>query len=77
MRLQHKELHYLDHLITGDCLKPDPEKVAAIMKMQKPTDIKSMQWFIGFVNYLAKFLPNLSTICEQLRKLPCKDAYWT
>ena len=36
-----------------------------------------MQQFIGFVNYLAKFLPNLSTICEPLLKLPCKDATWT
>ena len=66
MRLRHEKVRYLGHLISGDGLKPDPEKVAAIMKMQKPTDIKSMQWFIGFVNYLAKFLPNSSIICEPL-----------
>ena len=36
-----------------------------------------MHWFIGFVNYLAKFLPNLSTICQPLRKLSCKGASWT
>ena len=57
----------MGHLIPGDGLKPDPEKVAGIMKIQKPTDIKSMQWFIGFVNYFTKFLPNLSTICEPLQ----------
>ena len=67
MRLRHEEVRYLGHLISGDGLKPDPEKVADIMKMQKPTDIKSTQRFFGFVNYLAKFLPNLSTICEPLR----------
>ena len=43
MRLRHDEVRYLGHLILGDGLKADPEKVAAIMKMQKPTDIKSMQ----------------------------------
>ena len=40
IRLQHEEVHYLGHLISGDGLKPDPETVAAIMKMQKATDIK-------------------------------------
>ena len=63
--LQHKEVCYLGYLISGNGLiKPDPEKVAAIMKMQKSTDIKSMQKFIGFVNYFA-------TICEPLHKLSC------
>ena len=51
MRLRHDEVRYLGHLILGDGLKADPEKVATIMKMQKPTDIKSMRLFIGFVNY--------------------------
>ena len=36
-----------------------------------------MQWFVVFVNYLANFLPNLSIICEPLRKLTCKGASWT
>ena len=45
--------------------------------MQKPTEIKSRQRFIGFVNFLAKFIPSLSTICEPLLKLSCKDAFWT
>ena len=69
MRLRHEDVRYLGLLIPIDGLKPDQEKVAATLKMQKPTDIKSMQRFIGFVNYLAKFLPNLSTICEPLRLL--------
>ena len=40
MHLRHEEVRYLGYSISGDGLKPDPEKVAAIMKMQKPTDIK-------------------------------------
>ena len=57
MRLWHEEVRYLGHLISGDGLKQDPEKVAEIMKMQKPTDKKSIQRFTGFVNYLAKIPP--------------------
>ena len=66
-QLRHDEVHYLGHLISGDDLKPHLERIAVMMKMQKPGDIKSRQQFIGFVNYLAKFLQNLSAICEPLR----------
>ena len=45
--------------------------------MQEPTDIKPMQRFNGFVNCVAKFLPNMSTICEPLRILTCKYESWT
>ena len=64
----------MGHIISGDVLKLDSEKLADIMKMQKPTDIKSRQRFIGLVDYLKKFLSNLSTICEALHNLSCKDA---
>ena len=69
MQLRYEKVRYLGHLISGDGLKPDTEKIA-IIKMQKPTAVKSIQ---RFVNYLAKFLPNLPTICEPLRKVKCTD----
>ena len=48
---QHEEVCYLGYLTSvNGLIKPDPEKVNAIMKMQKSTDIKSMQQFIRFVN---------------------------
>ena len=44
---QHEEVHYLGHWITGDGLRPDSEMVATIMKMQKASEVKSWQQFIG------------------------------
>ena len=35
-----------------------------------------MQRFLGLVNYLSKFLPRLSTVCEPLRLLTLKDTEW-
>lgn len=64
-------------LLTTEGLCPDPEKVAAVQHMQTPTDVKSLQRFLGFVNYLAKFLPHLSDVCEPLRRLTDKDVEWT
>lgn len=55
---------YVGHLLTADGLKPDPEKVKAIREMEKPSDVKGVQRLVGLVNYLTKFLENLSKLCE-------------
>ncbi|CAB4010814.1 Hypothetical predicted protein [Paramuricea clavata] len=57
-------------------LKPDPDKVRAILEMSKSTDVAAVRRLIGFVNYLQRFLPNLSGVCEPLRKLTHKDTAW-
>uniref|UniRef100_A0A8C7DZQ6 Gypsy retrotransposon integrase-like protein 1 n=1 Tax=Oncorhynchus kisutch TaxID=8019 RepID=A0A8C7DZQ6_ONCKI len=44
--------------------------------MPHPSDVKGVQRFVGFVTYLAKFLPRLSEVCEPLRRLMDKDTIW-
>lgn len=44
--------------------------------MPNPTDVKGVQRFIGFVNYMSKSLPGLGDKCEPLRKLTQKDVEW-
>ena len=44
--------------------------------MQKPKDQTAVQRYLGFVNYLSKFLPKLSSLCEPLRELTKKNADW-
>ena len=62
--------------MTAEGVKPDPEKIAAITKMEKPTDVKGVQRLLGMANYPTKFLENLSDICEPLRKLTHKENAW-
>ena len=38
--------------------------------------VKAVQRFLGFVNYLTKFVPHLADESEQLRRLTDKDAEW-
>ena len=66
----------MGHLLTQQGVKPDPSKVEAILKMDKPEDVKGVQRLVGVVNYLAKFLPNLADVCKPLRDLTCKDIEW-
>ena len=37
--------------------------------MPRPTDAKGVQTFLGCVNYLLQFIPNLSEVTEPLRQL--------
>ena len=70
------EVPFMGHLLTADGLITDPNKVHAIKDMPTPTDVKSLKRFLGMVNYVSKFLPNLSSVSEPLRRLEVKDAEW-
>ena len=76
LNLECKEISYLGHMITPQGLKPDPEKVKAVLNMPKPTDVKGVRRFCGFVNYLARFMPRLSEVIEPIQQLAKKDVDW-
>ena len=63
--------------INSEGLKPDPEKVKAVRWKPNPEDVADVRGFLEFANYLSKFLPSLSDLCEPLRKLTLKDAIWS
>ena len=79
VNLRKEEVPYVGHIITKDGIKPDPNKVQAVQNMPHPTSKNSLRRFLGFVTYLSKFLPNLSTATEPLRKLLKDDTLfeWT
>ena len=70
------ELHYVGHIISKDGLKIDPEKIRAIIDMPEPTDKAGVQRFLGMVQYVAKFIPNLSELSAPLRRLNESDVEW-
>ena len=69
MKFKLDQVTYMGHIFCKDGIKPDPEKVKAILEMPHPDNVTSVQRLIGMVTYLSKFLPQLSTICEPLRRL--------
>ena len=68
---------FMGHLLTSEGLKPDPEKISAILDMPTPDDVAAIRRFNGTINYLAKFLPHLSNIIKPLTALTRKDVPWT
>ena len=60
-QIRKAEVPYVGHLLTAEGLKPDPEKVEAVRNMPALSDKEGVKRFLGFVTYLSRFNPNLST----------------
>ena len=69
-------MSYVGHLLTANGVRADPEKVRAVIEMEQPKDISEVRRFLGFIQYLSKFLPSLSDESAPLRKLVEKDTAW-
>lgn len=70
-KLQYRvtEVKYLGFVFNKFGMKPDPEHVRAIMSLEVPSNKKELQRILGMVNYLRKFIPNMSEITAPLREL--------
>ena len=60
---------WLGHEIDETGIKPNEEKVKAILELKHPENQKQLKSFLGAIKYLAKFLPRLSERTERLRRL--------
>lgn len=69
------EVKYMGHVLSHG-LKIDPEKVRAVLSMPVPENKPDLQTFLGFVQYLGKFMPNMSAVSAPLRKLVEQDSEW-
>ena len=52
----------MGHIINKDGVKPDPLKVEAIVQMPQPTDMSELKRYLEMVNYLGRYLSNLSSV---------------
>ena len=71
------EIRFLGHIIGKDGIRPDPTKVKAISDLEKPTNVKELRRYLGMVNYLGRYIPHLSSICQPLNALLHNEAEWT
>jgi len=76
IRFKDPEVTYIGHRLSKNGIQSDPDKIKAIKNMPTPKNLKQLKTFLGMVNYLSKFLPNLSTVIEPLRCLDRKDVPW-
>jgi hypothetical protein len=77
-KLQYKQsqVKFLGLLFSENGLNPDPSKIRAISELKIPKNIKELQRFLGMVNFLNRFIPNLASKLNNLNILLRKDRDW-
>ena len=65
---------YLGHIVDEQGIHTDPDKIEAIVKIDSPTNVKSLRSFLGLTGYYRKFIPNYGIITRPLNKLLKKKA---
>ncbi|XP_028416269.1 uncharacterized protein K02A2.6-like [Dendronephthya gigantea] len=70
------EVTYFGHKLTAEGIRPDQTKIEAIINMPAPQDKAGVQRLLGMVNYLAKFIPEMSEITAPLRELLKINVPW-
>jgi hypothetical protein len=56
----------LGHIISKEGIKIDPNRVEGILKINTPRSKKEVQSFLGKVNFLRRFIPNLAEIIKHI-----------
>ncbi len=74
--LTRHTVRFLGHVISADGVKPDPEKTRAVQEMDAPKNVSELRSFLGMVNQLGRFLPNLAEKDKVLRDLLSKKNHW-
>ena len=68
---------FLGHVIDKHGISPDPKKTTAILEMRPPTFVTELRRFMGMINQMNKFSPNIVHISKPLRELLSSKTSWT
>ncbi|QRW23269.1 Retrotransposable element Tf2 protein [Rhizoctonia solani] len=68
---------YLGIVISPAGFSMDKKKIKAVTSWLQPKTVKQVQAFLGFVNYLCRFIPNFSSVAQPLHNLTKKETPWS
>ena len=68
-----KQIKFLGHIVSPEGIRPDPEKVSAVVDMPPPNNVQETRTFLGMVNHLGKFAEQLADKTKPIRDLVKKE----
>ena len=75
-RFRLTELVFMGHHLSRNGVTATTEKVAAVLNAREPSSPAEVRSFLGLVNFLGRFIPDLSTVTAPLRELTKSAAEW-
>ena len=70
------EIEWIGHRIDQAGIRPLQDKLLAIKELKQPNNEKELKSFLGAIQYLSKYIDNLSAQTDSLRQLLKKNTKW-
>ena len=67
------KITFMGHMLSKNGIGPTSDRVNDLVNAVEPKNASEVKSFLGFVNFSARYIPNLATISEPLRKLTRKN----
>lgn len=67
------KITFMGHVLSKNGIGPTSERVKDILNATEPKNASEVKSFLGLVNFSARYIPNLATLSELLRKLTKKN----
>ncbi|XP_064122521.1 uncharacterized protein LOC135226741 [Macrobrachium nipponense] len=73
------KVNFCNYVLSSDGIAADPDKVSAIRDFPTPSNVTDVRSFMGLVNQLADFTPDIAAAAQPLRPLmsPKRSFVWT
>jgi len=77
--LMQKSISFLGHVVSGDGIATDPEKIKVVSEWPVPTSTKEVRSFLGLAGYYRRFVKDYAGIAAPLHALTRKNQpfVWT
>ena len=64
-----ERVRHLGFIISSEGVRPDPEKIAALMTWPVPITVREVKSFLGFAGFYRRFVPYFAAIAKPLNNL--------
>ena len=61
-----RRISYLGYSVGPDGWRPDPERIAPLVRMVLPTSKDELRSYLGFITYYVNFVSNLASLAAPL-----------